>query len=67
MKLTAKAIAKLAAPTANGKQQLFWDSELKGFGVLCSGVSHAKPTWCNARYRMGNAAHHGRRLQRAAA
>jgi integrase len=41
-RLTAKAIAKLAAPDPNGKQQAYWDTELTGFGVVCSGVSKAK-------------------------
>jgi len=42
IKLTAKAIAKLAAPDPSGKQKLTWDTELTGFGVLCSGVTSAK-------------------------
>lgn len=41
-KLTEKAIAKLRAPTASGKQEAYWDTELRGFAVLCSGVSNAK-------------------------
>src|SRR4051812_20460907 len=41
-KLTVKAIEKLAAPTASGKQEVTWDIELRGFGVLCSGVSSSK-------------------------
>jgi len=42
LKLTEKAVAKLAAPTQNGRPVLFWDNELKGFAVLCSGKSNAK-------------------------
>lgn len=42
LKLNEKAIAKLQAPDPTGKQMLYWDSDLKGFGVLCSGVSNAK-------------------------
>ena len=42
IKLTERAVAKLKAPTPSGKQEIFWDAELKGFGVLCSGVSNSK-------------------------
>jgi integrase len=42
LKLTEKAIAKLAAPDPSGKQVLHWDTELKGFAVLSSGVSNSK-------------------------
>ena len=42
LKLTTRAIGRLRAPTPDGRQQLFWDSELKGFGVLLSGVSNTK-------------------------
>ena len=42
MKLTEKALAKLKAPTATGKQALVWDAELKGFGVLLSGTTSAR-------------------------
>jgi integrase len=42
VKLTERAIAKLVAPDPSGAQKIFWDSELKGFGVLVSGVSNAK-------------------------
>jgi integrase len=42
IKLTEHKIEKLAAPDPSGKQVIHWDSELKGFGVLCSGVSNAK-------------------------
>jgi integrase len=41
-KLTERAVERLKAPTANGKQALHWDADLKGFGVLCSGVSKTK-------------------------
>jgi integrase len=40
--LTEKSVAKLKAPTASGKQELIWDSELKGFGVLLSGKTNAR-------------------------
>jgi integrase len=42
IKLTVKSVAGLKAPTPTGKQQLHWDSELKGFGLLLSGVSAAR-------------------------
>jgi len=42
LKLTEKAITKLHAPTASGKQEIFWDAELRGFGVLLSGVSNSR-------------------------
>jgi integrase len=42
MKLTKRAIEKLPAPHPSGKQQLVWDTELKGFGVLVSGATAAK-------------------------
>jgi integrase len=41
-KLTEKAVAKLRAPTASGKQAVVCDTELKGFAVLLSGVTGAK-------------------------
>jgi integrase len=42
LKLTEKSIAKLRAPDPSGKQRLYFDTELKGFGLLCSGVSNAR-------------------------
>lgn len=42
MKFTEKAIAKLPAPDPSGRQRLHWSDEMKGFGVLCSGVSRSK-------------------------
>jgi integrase len=41
-KITEKAIAKMRAPDPSGKQKLHWDSELHGFGILCSGVSNSR-------------------------
>lgn len=41
-RLTKATIKKFPAPDPSGKQTLHWDSELKGFGVLCSGVSTVK-------------------------
>src|SRR6476619_1827976 len=42
MKLTARAIARLPAPNPSGRQKLHWDTELRGFGVLCSGTTDNK-------------------------
>jgi hypothetical protein len=41
-KLTERVIERLPAPDPSGKQTLHWDTELKGFGVLCSGVTNSK-------------------------
>jgi integrase len=40
--LTERAIGAMAAPDPSGKQKLYWDSDLKGFAVLCSGTTKAK-------------------------
>jgi integrase len=37
VKLTERTIAKLRAPAPCGKPIIYWDAELRGFGVLCSG------------------------------
>jgi hypothetical protein len=42
IKLTKTAVQNLKAPDPSGKQKLYFDSELKGFAVLCSGKSNAK-------------------------
>jgi integrase len=42
IKLTEKTVAKLLAPTKSGRQELYWDEDQAGFGVLCSGVSDTK-------------------------
>jgi len=36
VKLTERVVARLPAPTPSGKQVVHWDTELPGFGVLCS-------------------------------
>ncbi len=48
IRLTEKSIAKLKAPDPSGRQTLHWDSELKGFAVLCSGVSNVKTSLSSA-------------------
>src|SRR5262245_28050739 len=45
-KLTERTLAKLVAPTASGKQEIHWDTELRGFGVLLSGVSSSRAYVC---------------------
>jgi integrase len=42
VKLTELAIHKLRAPHPDGKQTVYWDLNLRGFGVQCSGISNAK-------------------------
>jgi hypothetical protein len=42
MKLTEKSVARIHAPDPSGKQVIYWDAELKGFGVLASGVTTAR-------------------------
>jgi integrase len=42
IKLTEKSVARLAAPSESGKQEIYWDETQAGFGVLCSGVSDVK-------------------------
>src|SRR3954468_17505183 len=42
LKLTQRTIEKLPAPDPSGRQLLHWDTELRGFGVLCSGKTNAK-------------------------
>jgi len=46
LKLTARIISTLKAPDLSGKQRLYWDSELRGFAILCSGVSNARTFIC---------------------
>jgi len=41
-KLNEKIVTRLKAPDPSGRQVLHWDAEVKGFGVLCSGVSSTK-------------------------
>ena len=41
-RMTRRMVADLQAPDPSGKQVIFWDGELKGFGVLVSGKTTAK-------------------------
>lgn len=47
VKLTEKTIAKMKAPDPSGRQVLHWDTELRGFAVLCSGVE-CQDLYCSA-------------------
>jgi integrase len=42
IKLTKSTISRLHAPDPSGKQRLYWDTELKGFGVLVSGTTNGR-------------------------
>ena len=42
IKLTNKSVAKIKAPDPSGKQKVVWDTEVKGLGVVVSGVSSSK-------------------------
>jgi integrase len=42
MKLTERTLARIKAPTSSGNQELTWDTELRGFGVLASGTSNIR-------------------------
>lgn len=42
LKMTKTALDKLRAPHPSGKQTLFWDAEMRGFGVLCSGTTNSR-------------------------
>jgi hypothetical protein len=42
IKFTERTIAKIKAPAADGEQTLYWDENLKGFGILVSGVSASR-------------------------
>jgi integrase len=42
IELTTTSIKALKAPTQSGKQEVAWDSELRGFGLLLSGKTNAK-------------------------
>jgi integrase len=52
IKLTEKAVAAL--PFATGRQELFWDTELSGFGVLVSGATDVKTYVAQASLKTGN-------------
>jgi integrase len=42
MKLTERSISKIKAPDPSGKPKIYWDQELRGFGVLVSGKTNSR-------------------------
>jgi len=54
LKLTKTAVDKIPAPHPEGKQTAYWDTELKGFGVLASGKTTAKTYIAQRRLPDGN-------------
>ena len=42
LKLTQVAVERIRVPDPSGRQVIYWDAELRGFGVLASGVTTAK-------------------------
>jgi integrase len=42
VKLNERSVSSLPAPDPSGKQVITWDSELRGFCVMCSGTSNVK-------------------------
>jgi integrase len=42
LKLTDKSVSNLRTPTSSRRQLIYWDTVLKGLGVLCSGTSDTK-------------------------
>jgi hypothetical protein len=57
IKLTKRSVEALKVPDPSGKQQLYWDAELKGFGVLVSGVSSKDIRYSNGGERQEEAVH----------
>jgi hypothetical protein len=42
VKLTRAAVEGIEAPDRSGRQAIYWDADLKGFGVLASGTGNTK-------------------------
>jgi integrase len=42
IKFTPAAIAKLKAPTKSRRKEFYWDSDLRGFGILLSGKTSSR-------------------------
>jgi integrase len=53
VRFTEKKVRSLPAPSPDGKQKLFWDTEMEGFGVLCSGKSNIKTYVCRGTIHQG--------------
>jgi integrase len=58
-KLTRRSIENLPAPHPSGRQTIFWDQGLRGFGVLVSGTTTAKTFIVQRKIR---GAHRARRI-----
>jgi integrase len=41
-KLNERIIERMAAPDPSGRQQIYWDESVRGFGVLVSGITKSK-------------------------
>jgi hypothetical protein len=63
IKLTKGQLKRIKAPDPSGKQKIVWDAELKGFGVLISGVTATKTFIATAISDWPNTAYDGRRRQ----
>jgi integrase len=53
LKLIKRTVENLKAPDPRGKQTLYWDTELRGFGVLVSGVGATKSWVVQAKLKTG--------------
>ena len=42
LELTKASVESIVAPDPSGKQVIYWDTKLKGFGVLISGITNTK-------------------------
>jgi integrase len=42
VKITESTVTRVKAPDPSGRQVLHWDSEIRGFGILCSGSTTSK-------------------------
>jgi integrase len=42
IRLNQKTVDSMKAPTPSGRDTLYWDADLKGFGVRCSGRTNAR-------------------------
>jgi integrase len=42
IRLTERIVDRMAAPDPSGRQQIYWDESVRGFGVLVSGISATK-------------------------
>jgi integrase len=55
LKLTKAAVEKVPAPDPSGRQVVYWDTELKGFGLLASGKTTSKSFVAQRRMPNGKA------------